>query len=597
MTRHRQSDADPRGIVLIVVLVVIAILALSAYTFCDGMRAHHAAADVHADLTQSKFLARSAVAAGRGVLMVPLASRQQLGGLFHNPALFQNQIVVADPDPRFSGNFSIVAPTFDAMGTPNGLRFGLQNESAKLNLNALVQTYQDDESAEAAALAALADTLVGDGDPTEDDPADGSEGEDVALVDPTQRDTLMKLPGMTLEIADAILDWMDADDIPREFGAEVDYYSALSTPYLPRNGPLATLEELLMVRGVTMDLLFGRDWDRNGWIDTTEAQRVLPVELDPTLGSLDLGWRAYLTLVSQEVALDPLGEPRIDVNDDDLEALHASLISVIDGDLATFIIAYRQNGPYQEPEAPPAEGPGNGGNPNAPVAGNAPPNQNRNEQDTGDVEDPGEPVNGRSVDLTNPANANIENLLDLVGARVQATLDGDEEPTLLASPLPENPQGLAESLMTLFDYVTADGDSPVPGRVNLNEAPLPVLMSLPGMTLDVANVVVNQGYAGNDRLNSPRRHPVWLLTEGLVTLDTMRQMAPYVTGGGDVYRGHAVGYLGDGRRISRVEFVIDGTRPDVPVVGWKDMQAAGRGYLPQQLDPMNVDAAAMSTTR
>ena len=39
---------------------------------------------------------------------------------------------------------------------------------------------------------------------------------------------------MTEEIADAILDWLDEDEEPREYGAESDYYSSLSPGYAPR---------------------------------------------------------------------------------------------------------------------------------------------------------------------------------------------------------------------------------------------------------------------------------------------------------------------------------------------------------------------------
>jgi hypothetical protein len=50
-------------------------------------------------------------------------------------------------------------------------------------------------------------------------------------------------------IADAILDWEDADDTPRLAGAESAWYRAHSEP-LPRNGPIAARNELLLVRGV-----------------------------------------------------------------------------------------------------------------------------------------------------------------------------------------------------------------------------------------------------------------------------------------------------------------------------------------------------------
>ena len=48
---------------------------------------------------------------------------------------------------------------------------------------------------------------------------------------------LMGLPGMTDDMADAILDWIDADDTPREQGAESDFYGSLDHGYAPAERP------------------------------------------------------------------------------------------------------------------------------------------------------------------------------------------------------------------------------------------------------------------------------------------------------------------------------------------------------------------------
>jgi type II secretory pathway component PulK len=49
-------------------------------------------------------------------------------------------------------------------------------------------------------------------------------------------------------MADAVLDWCDADDDPRPFGAERAWYIA-NGRFPPRNGPIASLDELRHVRG------------------------------------------------------------------------------------------------------------------------------------------------------------------------------------------------------------------------------------------------------------------------------------------------------------------------------------------------------------
>ncbi len=64
--------------------------------------------------------------------------------------------------------------------------------------------------------------------------------------------TTYQLDEMTAEtITDSILDWIDPDDFHHANGAEKDYYVSLSEPYEPKNGPLDTIEELALVKGVT----------------------------------------------------------------------------------------------------------------------------------------------------------------------------------------------------------------------------------------------------------------------------------------------------------------------------------------------------------
>jgi len=58
-------------------------------------------------------------------------------------------------------------------------------------------------------------------------------------------------------IADSILDWRDTNDLHRLNGAENDYYRSLPKPYKCKNGDFDTVEELLMVRGITPELFYG----------------------------------------------------------------------------------------------------------------------------------------------------------------------------------------------------------------------------------------------------------------------------------------------------------------------------------------------------
>lgn len=59
------------------------------------------------------------------------------------------------------------------------------------------------------------------------------------------------------EIVDALVDWIDEDDTESDNGAETSYYQSLDQPYSARNGPIHSIEELLLVRGITPELFFG----------------------------------------------------------------------------------------------------------------------------------------------------------------------------------------------------------------------------------------------------------------------------------------------------------------------------------------------------
>ena len=65
-------------------------------------------------------------------------------------------------------------------------------------------------------------------------------------------------------IVDSILDWRDSDDLQHVNGAENDYYQSLKEPYNCKNGNLDSIEELLLIRGVTPDIFFGRQTVKKG---------------------------------------------------------------------------------------------------------------------------------------------------------------------------------------------------------------------------------------------------------------------------------------------------------------------------------------------
>jgi general secretion pathway protein K len=62
---------------------------------------------------------------------------------------------------------------------------------------------------------------------------------------------LLDTLGIDRAVADAVVDWVDADENPRVGGAESSYYLGLPKPYRAKNDLFDTIGELRLVRGVT----------------------------------------------------------------------------------------------------------------------------------------------------------------------------------------------------------------------------------------------------------------------------------------------------------------------------------------------------------
>jgi hypothetical protein len=506
------------GSILMVVLIVVMVVSLGAYTFSAMMLAHNETALLSSNNQQTRWLVDSGIDTIRVHLSLTESERLESGGSYDNPVLFQAINIIPDPDPVAAGNFTVLSPAINSDGYTAGLRYGLENESARLNLNTLI---------------------------TADDYAENG-----------GRTLLMALPGMTEYEADAIMDWIDEDDDTREYGAEYDYYQGLSSPYKPTNGPFNTVEELLLVRGVSPLLLFGADVNRNGMVDAHEQAALSAVQQIADLtataesaadnmisGSLERGWSSYLTLYSQENNLNINGEPRINFNEEDLTKLHQDLSAVFSVDVANFVILYRQG---------------------LPTAGSS---------DAFPI-----PAAAYQIDLTVAAEKEIAQILDLIGLSLEGppAMDG-EDPIIIDSPWPAI--GFGTYIDHLMDNSSTSDNPTIPGRLNINSAPRTLLEGVPGLSSEAIDRIVQERFTDPSQDTSNyTRHETWLVKNLIVTLEEMKVLQPFITGNGDVYRAQIIGYYEGGKASSRAEVVIDSTTVTPRVRLWRDLSHLGRGY-------------------
>lgn len=129
-------------------------------------------------------------------------------------------------------------------------------------------------------------------------------------------------------IASALVDWIDRDDDVTHLsfvsegseGAESSHYESKDRPYKCKNGPVDTLSELLLVRGITLEVFNGRPADKE------KGRRAAP------------GLRGLLTLY---------GDGKIDVNHAPVEVLRG-LSPRVDAELAQAIVAARTESPFKD---------------------------------------------------------------------------------------------------------------------------------------------------------------------------------------------------------------------------------------------------------
>ena len=152
-------------------------------------------------------------------------------------------------------------------------------------------------------------------------------------VNTASAEVLSKIEGMTGDIVAAISDWRGASNQVSAGGAGIDYYSSLIPPYLPRNGPIQTLRELLMVRGVTPQLLLGEGEPKSGMDDSDDA---LPVEN---------GWAPLLTVASRDENVNASGTARVDIKSADQNAL--TQVEGITPAIARAIVNWQRRGNFQ----------------------------------------------------------------------------------------------------------------------------------------------------------------------------------------------------------------------------------------------------------
>jgi type II secretory pathway component PulK len=548
--------------VLVAVLAVVTVLSLAAYRFADGMTAEYAVAVRSREAAQAKAFAAGGVHHAAAMLADPDAMSGTLGNNPYDvPSAFSNVTVGPQDGPRQGGRFSILGVGDTFAGTGEGryaVRSGPTDEAGKINLNAWMAI---DSTGQALYTA------------------------------------LLKLPNMTEEIADAVVDWLDADDSQRTNGAESAYYGGLSPAYLPRNGPLGTLDELLLVRGVTPTLLFGNDRNRNGRPDPGESDG----------NDFNRGLSEFLTVYGRELDVDVSGNPRARVNDDaDLNGVSQALTAAVGQELSDYILAARFYGTSSTT---------NSGGSTARVSGRSTTSTGgtatvpsggggliqfgvtvtRTDSSGGGGSGGGsQTVNGTADDLRQAVSrslssgttprSKVESFLALTNTQVTLPNPPNSPPNTPTKVYrsPFSTARIKEVLPKLLDAATVGTNFELTPRVNVLTAPPEVLAALPGLEqadVDAISAAREAVVSGGTFATDPAATTAaFLVTQANLTPSKFQAIEKYVTGRTMTYRVQSVGYFGRGGPVARAEAVIDTNRGHPRIVYFRDLTDLGRGF-------------------
>ncbi|UCG10977.1 MAG: type II secretion system minor pseudopilin GspK [Deltaproteobacteria bacterium] len=215
--------SDQSGAALILTLLIITVLVVLVLETLRAMQVEGAAARHFQDSIQAEALAKSGVNVAIALLVQDLEEDLKDGAPKQDIVDYPGEpwALVTDPDS--------IPTELSKLGTLEGK---VTDESGKFPINHLVSGEED--ALQQNHREVLERLLINAPFLMEQEDAKG--------------------------LINAIKDWLDSDDEPTgELGAETDYYEILEQPYPCKNGPLTSLDELLLIRGMGPELYFGNE--------------------------------------------------------------------------------------------------------------------------------------------------------------------------------------------------------------------------------------------------------------------------------------------------------------------------------------------------
>ncbi len=305
----RGSQKAERGIALMLVLWVLTLLSIMVFEFCYTMRIEATITKNFKEGERSYFIAQAGI--NRAIIEIVKTKSAVKKFKGSKESMVKDEEKYVDEEEEGSEEWKPREEpyTFPFQGGECEVKIG--DEGSKINLNWIAKKAKSNRKL-------LTDILEN---------SCGLEGE--------ERDV----------IVDSIIDWVDKDHNHLINGAEDEYYESLEDPYESRDGNFVVTEELLLVRGVTEEIYYGRNLSSRERDELIEEEGASPIkELEQGLEedeerSIGEGLSELFTVFSNRNSL------KININD----APYGLLMSVsgMTDDVARRIIELRREEEFE----------------------------------------------------------------------------------------------------------------------------------------------------------------------------------------------------------------------------------------------------------
>lgn len=217
------SQKAERGIALMLVLWVLTLLSIMVFEFCYTMRIEATITRNFKEGERSYFLAQAGI--HRAIIEIVRTKRTVKKFEGSKESMVKDEEKDVDDEEEQSDEWKPREEPYTFPLEDGECEVNISDEGSKINLNWIAKNAKTNRKL-------LTDIFEN---------SFGLEGE--------ERDIII----------DSIIDWVDKDHNHLMNGAEDEYYESLEDPYECRDGDFVVTEELLLVRGVTEDMYYGRN--------------------------------------------------------------------------------------------------------------------------------------------------------------------------------------------------------------------------------------------------------------------------------------------------------------------------------------------------